>query len=111
MDTIFPSLKNKQGGNRKRVYLFVVDENKLVVNKREQQLLLLKPDFVANGQIMHCAKENVLFWTKKPETENVLWLLPAKCYLWLFRNPNIVEEMKNGFTRDLSGQIIATKTI
>lgn len=98
---------NRQKGVRKRVYLFVINEDKIVVNKREQQLLLLKPDFVANGQLNHCAKENVLFWIKQPETENVLWLLPIKYY---FGNPKALEEANNKLTRNAIGQIIPVRT-
>lgn len=102
---VFAPLKNKQNGDRKRFYLFIVDENKLVVNKREQQLLLLKPDFVANGQFRHCSKENVLFLLKSGKFE--LWNLPAS---YFFGNPKNFEQANNSFTRNFFGQIKAAKS-
>lgn len=87
------------GGNRKRVYLFIVNENNSVVDEREKTLKKLRPDFVANGQIRHCAKENVLFWLKT----NILTLGHLMA-IWFFYDPASIEGVKTSLT-DLGNHV------
>lgn len=112
VDLVLNKEKRAPKGVRKRVYLFVVDEvrhnSKVVLTDREQRLMGLRPDFVTNGRLYRCAMDNVLFWIKNPETENLLWHLPVKYY---FGNPRALDEAKASVCKDgVMPKIVAEPT-